>query len=110
MSLVPTAGPHAGPPAPVHHLEDDVTATHPSTALTETIDPQAGRVRVRGHLTAQGVDLLRGTVANLHRLGHPHVVLDLAGVHTMDDGALDLLRALPDGDHEARSVVLLNAR
>jgi anti-anti-sigma regulatory factor len=87
-----------------------VTTIHPGPALTETIDALAGRVRVGGHLTPQGVDLLRGTVANLHRLGHRHVVLDLAGVHTVDDGALDLLRTLPDGDQQTGTVVLVNAR
>lgn len=85
-----------------------MTAIHPRPTLTETIDPTAGRVRVSGHLTAQGVDLLRGTVANLHRQGHPYVALDLAGVHTADDGALDLLRALRLGNDPTRAVVLVN--
>ena len=75
-----------------------MTVTHPGPALVETVDPVAGRVRVSGHLTLQGADLLRGTVENLCRLGHSRVVVDLAGVHTADDAALELLRTLNRGE------------
>jgi hypothetical protein len=89
--------------------EDDVTTarpTHRTPALTEAIDPVAGTVRVSGHLTPQGADLLRGTVENLCRLGHSRVVLDLAGLQDADDDALRVLRELRGGPGR---VVLLNA-
>jgi anti-anti-sigma regulatory factor len=88
-----------------------VTATHPARtgpALTEAVDPVAGVVRVSGHLTVQGADLVRGTVENLCRLGHSRVVLDLAAVQTADDGALPVLQALRDSSAQGR-VVLLGA-
>jgi anti-anti-sigma regulatory factor len=83
-------------------------STDPTASLTEAIDPIAGTVRVSGHLTAQGADLLRGTVENLCRLGHSHVVLDMAGVHATDDAALPVLNSLRRDDSGAR-VVLLHA-
>jgi anti-anti-sigma regulatory factor len=87
-----------------------VTATHPGPALTETVDPVAGRVRVSGHLTLQGADLLRGTVESLRRLGHTSVLVDLAGVRTVDPGALHLLHALQRGeDGSPPPLILTNA-
>jgi len=81
-----------------------------STAMTEEVDPLAGRVRVSGHLTRQGVDLLRGTVENLCRQGHARVLVDLTAVHAVDDGTLDALRALPRrGGGAGSSVVLVQA-
>lgn len=78
--------------------------------LTEAIDPLSGTVRVSGHLTAQGVDLLRGTVENLCRLGHSRVVLDMAGVQDAEDGALRVLRELRTRDgRDGSRVVLVNA-
>jgi len=81
--------------------------THRTPALTEAIDPVAGRVRVSGTLTPQGVDLLRGTVENLCRLGHSRVVLDLAGLQDADEDALRVLRELPGSSGR---IVLVNAR
>ena len=81
------------------------TATGP--AMTEQVDPATGRVRVSGHLTRQGVDLLRGTVECLCRQGHARVVLDMAAVDGVDHGTLEALRALPRSAADARPSVLL---
>ena len=79
-------------------------------AMTEEVNALAGRVRVRGHLTRQGVDLLCGTVESLCRQGHARVVVDLAAVDAVDDGTLDALRALRRQDAgTGGAVVLLNA-
>ena len=58
------------------------------------VDGQRGRVTVRGHLTVQGADLLRGTVQELRRLGHSTVALDLRDVHSADQAGLEILRDL----------------
>jgi len=62
--------------------------------LTEVVDGRSGRVRVSGHLTPQGADLLRGTVEGLRRQGHSTVVLDLADVQAADDVGLHVLSSL----------------
>jgi anti-anti-sigma regulatory factor len=62
------------------------------STLTEVVDARVGTVRASGHLTAQGADLLRGTVEQLHRSGHARVLLDLRGVHLADDAGLHVLR------------------
>jgi hypothetical protein len=81
-----------------------------SSAMSEQVDPFAGRVLVRGRLTRQGLDLLRGTVESLFGQGHARVLVDLEGVHTVDDGMLDGLRALRRSEVAAgHSVVLMNA-
>lgn len=67
--------------------------TDSPAALTEVIDGRTGSVRVSGHLTAQGADLIRGTVASLHRLGHADVLIDLAGLQGADDAGLRVLRS-----------------
>ncbi|SDY67652.1 STAS domain-containing protein [Modestobacter sp. DSM 44400] len=69
---------------------------HPAAgpALSEVIDGRTGKVRVSGHLTPQGADLLRGTVEGLRRLGHSTVVLDLADVQAADDVGLHVLQNL----------------
>ena len=83
---------------------------HTSAAMTEEIDSRAGRVRVRGRLTRQGVDLLRGTVDCLCRQGHALVVVDLTAVHAADDGTLAELDALRRSDRgSGHTVVLVNA-
>lgn len=69
--------------------ESHQTAAGP--ALSEVIDGRTGRVKVSGHLTSQGADLLRGTVEGLRRLGHSTVVLDLADVQAADDVGLHVL-------------------
>jgi anti-anti-sigma regulatory factor len=63
-------------------------------AMTEFIDSRRGSVRVSGDLTAQGADLLRGTVECLRRGGHALVLLDLGDVQTADPAGLQDLRAL----------------
>ncbi len=62
--------------------------------LTEVVDGRSGRVRVSGHLTRQGADLLRGTVEGLRRQGHSTVVLDLADVQAADGVGLHVLSSL----------------
>jgi hypothetical protein len=74
----------------------DSARTAPDPALCEAIDPVAGTVSVSGHLTVQGVDLVRGTVEHLYRLGHASILLDMAGVEAADDRALPMLQALQD--------------
>ncbi|MGY1634161.1 STAS domain-containing protein [Geodermatophilus sp. SYSU D01186] len=64
------------------------------TAMTEIVDWHGGSVRVSGDLTAQGADLVRGTVECLRRSGHSVVILDLGDVHAADAAGLDDLRAL----------------
>jgi anti-anti-sigma regulatory factor len=62
------------------------------STLTEVVDARVGTVRASGHLTAQGADLLRGTVEQLHRSGHARVLLDLRDVQVADDAGLHVLR------------------
>ena len=63
-------------------------------AMTEIVDSHRGAVRVSGHLTVQGADLLRGTVEQLCRGGHARVVVDLRDVRAADDAGLHVLREL----------------
>jgi anti-anti-sigma regulatory factor len=63
---------------------------------TEVVVPRVGPIRVSGHLTRQGADLVRGTVETARRTGSPVVVVDLAGVRTADDAGLDALHTLRD--------------
>ncbi|HEV7213092.1 MAG TPA: STAS domain-containing protein [Blastococcus sp.] len=72
------------------------TAPAPRTPgeMSEVIDPDTGSVRVSGHLTVQGADLLRGTVESLRRDGHTRVSLDLRDVRAADDAGLRILRTV----------------
>jgi anti-anti-sigma regulatory factor len=72
--------------APAPRPDDD--------AMTEVVNARLGAVRVSGHLTVQGADLLRGTVESLHRGGHDRVLVDLQGVRVADDAGLRVLRDL----------------
>jgi anti-anti-sigma regulatory factor len=63
--------------------------------LTETVDARAGVVRLDGHLTSQGTDLVEGLVAGLQRSGHRRVLVDASGVSSADAGARALLASLP---------------
>jgi anti-anti-sigma regulatory factor len=63
-------------------------------SLSETVDRQSGHIRVSGHLTPQGADLVRGTADSLRGSGHVRVVLDLRDVRAADDAGLDILRSL----------------
>lgn len=69
-----------------------------SSAMTEVVDSLRGAVRVSGHLTVQGADLLRGTVEILRRGGHRRVLVDLQDVRSADAAGLhdlhDLERSL----------------
>jgi anti-anti-sigma factor len=67
---------------------------HGHRATTEVVVSRRGSVRVSGHLTVQGADLLRGTVESLRRGGRARVVLDLAGVRAVDVAGLQVLRDL----------------
>jgi anti-anti-sigma regulatory factor len=62
--------------------------------LTETVNGRTGTVRARGRLTAQGADLLRGTLEQLTRQGHTTVLLDLAEVDEPDGTGASVLRDL----------------
>lgn len=62
--------------------------------LTETVNMRTGLIRVSGHLTVQGADLLSGTAGSLRAGGHSRVTLDLTGVGQMDDAGLAALRSL----------------
>ena len=62
-------------------------------AMSEVVDARKGSVRVSGHLTVLGADLLRGTVERLRRR-HARVVLDLEEVRAVDLAGLHVLRDL----------------
>jgi anti-anti-sigma factor len=68
--------------------------------LTEVVDGRIGAIRARGRLTGSGADLLRGSVAALHDLGHARVVLDLRGLDSID---ADGLRELHELQREVRA-------
>jgi anti-anti-sigma regulatory factor len=71
------------------------SSSQPNRAgLTEMVDTRRGAIRVSGHLTARGADLLRGTVEALHRDGHSTVVMDLEGLRDADDAGLQALRTM----------------
>ncbi|MGX5654570.1 STAS domain-containing protein [Geodermatophilus nigrescens] len=75
------------------------TAGSPSpdrSSRTEVVVSRVGAIRVSGHLTAQGADLVRGTVESVRRTGSPCVVVDLAGVRAVDGAGLDALQTLRD--------------
>ncbi|MGY1714757.1 STAS domain-containing protein [Geodermatophilus sp. SYSU D01106] len=59
---------------------------------TEVVNVRRGAVRVTGDLTAQGADLLRGTVETLVRGGHRRVLVDLRDVRSTDAEGLHVLR------------------
>ncbi|WP_167760853.1 STAS domain-containing protein [Geodermatophilus sp. DF01_2] len=63
-------------------------------SLSEIVDRRAGLIRVSGHLTPLGADLLRGTADGLRGHGHGRVVLDLRGVRAADAAGLDILHEL----------------
>ncbi|TFV79327.1 anti-sigma factor antagonist [Blastococcus sp. CT_GayMR19] len=67
---------------------------HDSVPLTEVVDMRQGSVRVSGHLTVQGADLLRGTVETMRRDGHSTVLLDLQDLQAADSAGLQVLRNL----------------
>ena len=76
-------------------------------ALSETVNVRTGAIRVAGHLTAQGADLLRGTVESLRRSGHTRVYLDLADVRGADEAGLDVLRDVDRAVSRDGGVLLL---
>jgi anti-anti-sigma regulatory factor len=78
----------------VQHLHGAVGAGQEPVVFSEDLDRDSGSIRARGHLTAQGVDLLRGAVLALRFGGHRRVILDLEGVRTADVRGLHLLRSL----------------
>jgi type IV pilus biogenesis protein CpaD/CtpE len=63
--------------------------------LTETVDARAGVVRLDGHLTPQGADLVEGLIAGLQRSGHRRVLVDASGVSSAEAGARAMLASLP---------------
>ncbi|RBY90622.1 STAS domain-containing protein [Blastococcus sp. TF02A-26] len=66
--------------------------TRPAPAMHEVVDVRRGSVRVSGHLTSQGADLLRGTVESLFRGGHRRVLVDLGDVRGTDPAGVHVLR------------------
>jgi anti-anti-sigma regulatory factor len=83
--------------------------TEAGSELTEVVDGRVGAIRARGRLTGAGADLLRGSVAALHGLGHPRVVLDLRGLETIDaDGLRELHRLQQEVRAAGRELVLLD--
>jgi anti-anti-sigma regulatory factor len=62
--------------------------------LVATLDRESATIRVSGHLTSLGADLVRGTADQLRGAGHTRVVLDVRGVCTADDEGLAVLREL----------------
>ncbi|SOC50087.1 hypothetical protein SAMN05660748_2826 [Blastococcus aggregatus] len=80
-----------------------------SPALTEVVDPLRGAVRVSGHLTVQGADLLRGTVECLRRSGHDRVLLDLGDVRSAESAGLHDLRDLEQSMADEGGELLLLA-
>jgi anti-anti-sigma regulatory factor len=73
------------------------SAADRSSTLTEWVNGRTGTVRASGVLTAQGADLLRGTLENLARQGHRTVVLDLADVRVADGTGTPVMRDLQAG-------------
>ena len=63
-------------------------------ALVATLDRSAGTIRVSGHLTSLGADLVRGTADQLRSDGHLLVTLDVRGVRAADDEGWAVLREL----------------
>ena len=53
--------------------------------------PTGGAAELSGELDISGIDQLWDTVAALHRDGHAHVVLDLAGLDFLDAAGLGAL-------------------
>ena len=68
--------------------------TAPAATLSETVDGLRGRVRVSGHLTRQGADLLLGTIEGLCAMGHSTVVVDMHDVQDADPVGLQVLHTL----------------
>ncbi len=63
-----------------------------NVAMTEVVHVRRGAVRVTGDLTAQGADLLRGTVESLVRGGHRRVLVDLRELRSTDAAGARVLR------------------
>jgi len=73
------------------------SAADPSETLTEWVNGRTGTVRASGLLTAQGADLLRGTLESLTRQGHRTVLLDLAEVQVPEGKGTPIMRDLRAG-------------
>ncbi|MGY1742616.1 MULTISPECIES: STAS domain-containing protein [unclassified Blastococcus] len=76
-------------------------------AMTEVVDTRRGAVRVSGHLTVQGADLLRGTVESLLRGGHRRVLVDLHDVRATDPAGVHVLRDVARATAAGGSELLL---
>jgi anti-anti-sigma regulatory factor len=66
------------------------------TLLTATVNARTGVIRLSGHLTVQGADLVRGTVEGLRRSRHASVLLDLHDLSRADPPARELLGAVQE--------------
>ncbi|MGY1602316.1 STAS domain-containing protein [Geodermatophilus sp. SYSU D00815] len=83
------------------------TSPAESPSMTEVVDPRRGSVRVSGHLTVQGADLVRGTVESLRRSGHARVLVDLQDVQAVDAAGLHVLRDVARSLAEGGGVLVL---
>ncbi len=63
-------------------------------SFTEAVDRRTGCIRARGRLDGRAADMLTGTVEVLRQSGSGRVVLDLGGVHAVDDAGLEAIRTL----------------
>jgi hypothetical protein len=77
----------------------------------ETLDWDSATIQARGHLTAQGADLIRGAVEVLRRSGRHRITVDLCAVGAADDEALAAVHSLARGlrAHRGELVVLSQA-
>jgi anti-anti-sigma regulatory factor len=62
--------------------------------FAEAVDPRSATITASGHLTDLAVDLLRGTIDTLRRLGHHRITVDLHDVRATDATALTTLRSV----------------
>ena len=85
------------------------TPTLSGPAMTEIVNTRIGAIRVTGHLTAQGADLLRGTVQSLVQGGHTRVVVDLGQLQAADDDGLEVLRDVGRSLAESGGSLLLQS-
>lgn len=78
--------------------------------MTEIVNSRTGAIRVSGRLTAQGADLLRGTVEGLRNSGHTRVVLDLRDVRETDAAGLHVLRGVARKLEEQGALLMVRDR
>ena len=65
-----------------------------SWTCSETVDEEAGVIRVRGRVDRLGADLLRGTIENLVRRGHEDITVAIGASARVDPVARAVLAAV----------------